>query len=325
MTLSSHAHGMCTHLLDVVVANQVRGAVDGSADLVRSGNAGEEVGDTGNAGDTLDGEGVENKASHVGSGHRSARDDVGGVSTADPGGLDVAARGEDVEDSAPVGEVGDSPLGIDGADGDGGLGRGRGEVGGVSSRVTSSDGRDNTGGRGSVDGSVEGGREATAKGQVHDGGVLAAVGDDVVSSPVEALENDGRGRGAALEDLDGQERGLLGDTIGGAADGASNVSAVADAVLLVAGEGSEGLGGTATEVVVGVVDARVNDVGVRVSTRGIIIDVAGSTRLTVGDGAETPGGRVLGDDGTLAHRGALGALDVVDLPDLVLLDDGDLC
>lgn len=95
-------------------------------------------------------------------------------------------------------------------------------------------------------------------------------------------------------------------------------------VLLVSGEGGEGLGGTATKVIVGVVDTRVNDVGVGVGTGCVVVDIDAGTRLTVGDGAETPGGGVLGDDLTLAQRGALGLLDEVDLPDLVLFNDSNL-
>jgi len=48
---------------------------------------------------------------------------------------------------------------------------------------------------------------------------------------VDACDDPRHGAGAAgVEDLDGEELGLLGDAIGGAADGAGDVGAVAVAV-----------------------------------------------------------------------------------------------
>lgn len=55
-------------------------------------------------------------------------------------------------------------------------------------------------------------------------------------------------RATGVEDLDGVELGLLGNTIGGSTDGSGNVGAVAIAIGAAAVNVVGGEGGTATEV-----------------------------------------------------------------------------
>lgn len=174
-----------------------------AGNLTRGGMAGEPAGDGRNTRDPFDGYGVEGEADDVGSGHGGARDGVGGRVAGVPGREHTGARGEDVELRAPVGEGRDGPGTVDGADGDGAGGRG-GRVGAdVSTGVTSSNDRQNTRARGRGNGRVEGSRVGATEGHVDGRLGGSALGDDVVGGPVEALEDDGRGRRAALEDLDG--------------------------------------------------------------------------------------------------------------------------
>lgn len=51
-------------------------------------------------------------------------------------------------------------------------------------------------------------RERHTERQVNDGATLAALGGDVVHSPIEARQNGGGGSLVALEDLDGDDVGL---------------------------------------------------------------------------------------------------------------------
>ena len=95
-----------------------------------------------------------------------------------------------------------------------------------------------------------GGGLATER-HVNDGAGLAVLADNVVDSPVEAVEDDGSGAGSALEHLDGDQVRLLGDTVGGSTDGAGDVSAVAEGVGVLASCGVVSEGGTSAALIVG--------------------------------------------------------------------------
>lgn len=77
--------------------------------------------------------------------HARARDGVGRRAGADPGGQDVAAGGEDVDQGAEVGVAGAVVVDVGGADGaDGGGGGGGGETG-VAAVVARRDGDEDAG------------------------------------------------------------------------------------------------------------------------------------------------------------------------------------
>ena len=98
-------------------------------------------------------------------------------------------------------------------------------------------------------------------------------------------------RALGVEDLDAEEGRLLGHTVGGTADGAGHVGAVAVAVSVVAVP-SEVLQecGAAAEVLVLGVDARVNDVGAGALAGRGVVGVGAATGLLGGEAGETPGG-----------------------------------
>jgi hypothetical protein len=111
-------------------------------------------------------------------------------------------------------------------------------------------------------------------------------------------------RATGVEDLDSIELGLLGDTVGLGADGASAVSSVAVAVSVGAVPGVVGQeGGAALKLGVSGGDTGVDHVHARVSTSGGIVSVRKS-RLAglVGDPRETPGRGALGSVGLLLER-----------------------
>lgn len=125
------------------------------------------------------------------------------------------------------------------------------------------------------------------------------------------------GAGArGVENLDGVEVDLLGDTISGTTDSAGNVGAVTVAVGIGAITGSiVQPGSTSTELGVSGVDASVNDIGANTGTGGIVIGIAGTAGSLVGDASKAPRSAGLSDIGVDLNLGIL--LDVLDLRALV--------
>lgn len=121
-----------------------------------------------------------------------------------------------------------------------------------------------------------------------------------------------RSRSVGIEDLDGNESGLLGDSIGRASYGAGTVGAVS-VLVGVGGAGDEVLApdGATAELGVRGVDAGVDDVDAGAGAGGGVIDVLGRALDLVGDAAETPWGAGLGGQGRGVDFGIL--LDVSDL------------
>lgn len=150
---------------------------------------------------------------------------------AGPGGEDGVAGSKDIDNSAVVGERG-TGIGRGGSTNSAGVGGGRRRVvGGVGVAVTSSDGEEDTSGDGPGGRVVDGGGERGTEGHVAEDTVGAALAGGVLGDEVDTSDDAGEGAGAGgVQDLDGEELGVLGDTVGGAANGASNVSAVAVAV-----------------------------------------------------------------------------------------------
>lgn len=224
----------------------------------------------------------------MGGGHGGAGDGVDGGVAGVPSRLDVAAGAEDVENGTEVGEVRDGPGAVDGADGHGAGSRGGGGVGGIDGVVTGSDDGQDTRGGGRVDGAVEGVRVLAAERHVDDRLAGSALGDDVVDSPVEARENDGGGGLAALEDLDSEKVGLLGNTVCLSSDCTCDMGSVAEGVGVIAAEGRPSSDGTALELSVSGPDTSINDVGVGVETSVGIVDVAGGPLGAVGNSTQSP-------------------------------------
>lgn len=135
---------------------------------------------------------------------------------------------------------------------------------------------------------------------------------NVIDSPVEAVKDDGGARRLALEDLDGQKVGLLGHSVGLAANGTSNVRSVADAVNMAATSGVVCQRCAALELDVVDIDATVDNVGIGACASAGVVDVVGACLSLVGNAAQAPWGALLSGQG-------------VKVPDLVLLNMGNLC
>lgn len=118
--------------------------------------------------------------------------------------------------------------------------------------------------------------------------VALGVGGD----PVDAGNDTGVGAGTVVsKDLDGNDGGLLCDSIGGAGNGSSDVGSVAVGVGVAgSGDGVVAPDGAATKVVVGGQDTGVDDVGIDAGACAAIIDVVGAGAGLVRDGAKTPRG-----------------------------------
>lgn len=101
---------------------------------------------------------------------------------------------------------------------------------------------------------------------------------------------------------------------------------MAKTVSVIPPEGSPDPLGTTAKVLVGDADTAVDDVGVGLDAGVRVVDVVLVTLGAVGDGSETPGGRVLGCLGSLGELSVLGGfvftvviLMVVSLSELVVL------
>lgn len=273
-----------------VVDKDVGGAGTGGGDLAGLGVRDDAGTDLGGGGKTVLGDEVGGETSNMGRGHGGTRERSGGGVRGVVSGEDGGARGEDVEGRTVVGVRGTGISGGGGTDGDGVGGRGGGVVGGVGVGVTGGDNEGDTGGDGGGDGVVQGGGVRTT--ERHVGNSLLAGG--VGGNPVDTLNDTGGGTGTrVVEDLDGDESGLLGDTVGGTTDGTGNVGTVTVTVIGTASNvGTHG--GTAAELGVGGADTGVNDVDGNALAGGGVIDVVGGTSSQVRDTAQAPGGTGLG-------------------------------
>lgn len=210
-----------------------------------------------------------------------------------PGGENGNTRGVNVDGRAVVGERGESVAAVGSTDSVyGWLRCGRG-VAGVLGLVTSGNshkdtGRDDTSGRG-----VHRGRLVTSQRHVGNRTVRAVAGFDIVCDKIDAGDDTRVGtlnynelgpfqegskayRTAGVENLDGVEPGVLGNSIGIGSDGSSNVGTVTVAIGVGAITGIVGKeGSTASEVGMRGVDASVDDVGAGSSSRTRVIDVGG--------------------------------------------------
>lgn len=173
--------------------------------------------------------------------------------------------------------------------------------------------------------------------KVDDGLAGAALGGDVVDSPVETSENTRIGSLCSLEHLDGNNVGLLtlarsaqynsactdllSNTIGRAGDSASNMSTVSKSISVGSRKDAISCNGAATELRVRNQNTAVNNISIGALASRSIIDVAGRAGGTVGDRSKTPGSSRLGSQGPV--RQFAGLLEV-ELDDLIRFNEGNL-
>jgi hypothetical protein len=162
---------------------------------------------------------------------QKARKATHGLS-ANPGGQNADTGSEDVDDGAEVGEGSDLVVAVGGTNSeDSGLRSGR-DVGSVLGLVTGGNSEEETGSDGAGSRAVDAGGLGATKRHAADGTSLASsTGLLVVGSKVDASDDTRVGtRARGVEDLDGEEAGLLGDTVGLGANGTGAVGAVAVAI-----------------------------------------------------------------------------------------------
>jgi hypothetical protein len=265
----------------------------------------------------------------VGCSHGGTAEASSGRGAANVRGQDANTGRDNVDTGAVVGERGNLEGAVRGADGDG-VGRAAGRHAGHGLRaaegvaVAGGGDGDDALGEGGLDGVGPGGGCGAAEGQVDCGLGGAALGGDVVDGPVVAGEDGGGGAGRALEDLDGDEVGLLCDAVGGPADGAGDVGAVAEGVGVGAADGVVAKGRASAELGVGDDHTGVDDVGVGALASGRVVDVGGGGAGFGGVGPATPGSTALGGQ-SLLLGGLVDLLDVVvEVGNCVRLDEGNL-
>lgn len=175
------------------------------------------------------------------------------------------------------------------------------------------------------------------KRHVDNGLASAALGSDVVHSPVETGQNTRVSSLGSLENLDGNNGGLwrlvqsslhidactdlLSNTIGRASNSTSNVSAVSKGVSVSSREDAVSCNGATAELGVGDQNTTVDNIGIRALASRGVINVASRARGAVGDRSKTPGSSGLGSQGPIRQ---LARLLIVKLDNLVRLDEGDL-
>lgn len=274
----------------------------------------------------LEGDKVDQQASNVRRGHGSARDDVGGVVAANPGGQDVETRSEDVSALSVVGEVRTLVSKCRGTNGDGLLGSSRRVVASISIVITGGNGEVKTSLNTSVNSILEGLRLATTETHVGNAALesldLAVLGIlgllDMSLDGILDTRNDIRhgARAARPEDLDSIEVGLLGNTVLLTSHGSGAVSSVTIAIeIFIVGRDCLAPSGTALEVNVVNVDTRVNGVGVNALTPlggiQVLVEVTEGQAITVRDTSQTPRGVLFGGPFHGVNFGI--PLDVIDL------------
>ncbi len=155
------------------------------------------------------------------------------------------------------------------------------------------------------------GQGQPTEGHVDDGASLALLVDDVLDSPLVAVKDHGGVGSTALENLDVDDRCLLGHAVALGGDSARHVSAVAEGVLESATSRVVALGRTTLELDVGSVDSTVDNIGVRSLAGAAVVDVVARALVAVGNCAEA------------VSRAGLGRQPIKS-EDLVLFNVGDL-
>ena len=261
-----------------VVRKQVGAAAQGASDTVRRTQRLESGSNGRRRSQTLQSLEIHSKTSDMGRGHGRAGQARGSRVSSNVARQDGHTGREDVDAGAVVGERGGAEARVGGCDGEGvgcvggGL-LGDGEGVAVLVTVAGGDDREHALCVGRLDRVGPCGGGLAAEGHVDDRARGAALGGDVVDGPVETSK-DGRGSTLrALEHLDGDQVGLLGNTVGRATDGTGNVGAVAEGVSVGSADGVVAKSGTTAKLSVSNDDTGVNDVGVGVLPSGGVIDV----------------------------------------------------
>jgi hypothetical protein len=239
---------------------------------------------------------------------------------ANVGGENVETRAKDVDTLSVVGEVGSSIGEGRGTNGDGILSGSRGVVASIGIVVTSSNGKVNASLDSSVDGKIKGRRLATTKRHIggrtlESLGVLLDLLGVRLGGKLDTSNNVGHGSGTVRsKDLDGDDVGLLGNTVLGATNSTRTVGSVTVSILVGIARGNSLTPlGSASEVVVSDIDTGVNNVRGHSLSSNVIVEVlverAQVKGLSVGDSGKTPGsielsGKLVGmDDRVLLNVG----------------------
>lgn len=116
----------------------------------------------------------------------------------------------------------------------------------------------------------------------------SALAHNVISGPVEAVQDDGGAARFADEYLDRQQIGLLRNAIGFTTDSACNVGSVTDSVNVLAASGVVGKAGAALKFLVLGVDTSVHDISIGSLAAGRVINIVSAGLALVGDAAQSP-------------------------------------
>lgn len=251
---------------------------------------------------------VGEKTADVGRGHGSARDGVDGILGANPCGLDVQTRGEDVSALSVVGEVSTGVVKSRSTDGYSLGGRGGRVVASVGVVIASSDGKVNAGIDSGVNGGIEKRSLASTKGHVGDGAletlaltVLGSLdlGEMAVTGEFNTLDDISHGAGSVgSENLDGVDVSLLGNTVLLTSDSTRAVSSVTVAInILITSWDSLTPLGSALEINMLDVGSGVNDVGINTFTTigavQVLVERAEAQGVAVRDTGKAPGSLLL--------------------------------
>lgn len=228
------ATGDVKHLVRRVLAVGTSNDTTVEADVVLGGDGSQVVGNLLWVGVGVVTQEQSGGTSDVRGSHGGSGDGVDGGWGSDPGGLDGASWGEDVDTFTVVGErragIRSNTLG-GGTDGDGIGGVSRGDVASILVLVTGGNNNDQTVSDSLVDGVSHGSGFATTQRQVGNSRKVAA--GTVSGRPGDTLDDTGsRSRSVATQDLDGDQLGLLGNTPLGSTNSGGDVSSMTLAIIV---------------------------------------------------------------------------------------------
>lgn len=182
--------------------------------------------------------------------------------------------------------------------------------------VSSGDSHEDTSFLGTGDSIVASLAERAAQAKVEGGFSESVLGSGVGNTPVNTLDH-ARGRTGASsgKDLDGDNVGLLSNSVCSASEGTSGVGSVAVAISVVVIDGVGSPADTASEFRVVDINTGVNTINGDALASRAVIDKVLVSRSLVGDSAQTPGGSVWlgGESGQLDNAVVLYIVDL-DLP-----------
>lgn len=179
--------------------------------------------------------------------------------------------------------------------------------------ITSSDSNEDTGVLGTSNSIVVGLAEATTERQVH-----SSLSEDTtllsILNTVVDTSNDSTGatRAIGAENFNGNNVGVLSNTISSTSEGRCSVGSVAVTISVVTISSVSTPTGTSTEVLVVDINTGINTVDGDTTAGGVVEDVVTATGLSVRDTSETPAGSTtLSDEARDSHDLVL--LNVIDL------------